>query len=213
MLGLGIEQVGSNLRWNKSIFVLSWNVAVKNMPQCCYHSATKYVVTRLRYCFGFDVIKYCVYSDGVFGLLASSLVKKAIILTDTYALHSLLRNVCGGLDVRIYCLSGLMKPRLSIGCAKSCIQLDLCIRLITLIYGVQPVIVVGTAPTTIFRMLEISKPVLVVATACGQINSSLVKGWLRLQRGYVGCVVMRGKVGGMGMASAVVNGVTMAIGG
>ena len=40
----------------------------------------------------------------------------------------------------------------------------------------------------------------------------MVKGWVRLQRWYVGCVVMRGKIGGMGMASAVVNGVVMAVG-
>ncbi|PIM95284.1 Precorrin-8X methylmutase [Candidatus Hodgkinia cicadicola] len=179
MLGLGTEQVGSNLRWNKSIFVLSWNIAAKNMPQCCYRSITKYIVTRLRYCFGFDVIKYCFYSDGVFDLLASALSKNGVIITDTYALHSLLRNACRGMDVKIYCLSGLIKTRLLIGCAKSCVQLDLCIKLITLIYGVRPVIVVGTAPTTIFRILEISRPLLVVATTCGQINSSMVKRWVR----------------------------------
>lgn len=28
----------------------------------------------------------------------------------------------------------------------------------------------------------------------------------------MGCVVMRGKIGGMGMASAVVNGVAMVVG-
>ncbi len=33
-----------------------WNVAVKNMPQCCYHSVTRCIVTLSRCCLDFNVI-------------------------------------------------------------------------------------------------------------------------------------------------------------
>ncbi len=152
------------------------------MPQCRYHSITRQISVRLRHCFGYDAIRYCVYTDGAFDLLVALLLKKSVILTDTYALHSLLRDACRRLDVKIYCLAGLLKGKLPMGCTGSCFQLDLCIKLVTLIHGIQPIIVVGTAPTTVFRLIEIVKPLFVIVTACGQLSSAFVKANVRLQR-------------------------------
>ncbi|PIM95778.1 Precorrin-8X methylmutase [Candidatus Hodgkinia cicadicola] len=206
----GNNLIPLNLRWCLSIFALSWNIAVKAMPQCCYRPTMKWISTRLRHCFGYDVIRYCVYTDGAFDLLISLLLKKGVILTDTYALHGLLRNACRGLDIKVYCLSGLIKKELFIKCARSCIQLDLCIKLITLIHDMQPIVVIGTAPTTVFRLIEITKPLFIIATVCGQINSIFVKVGLRLGRLGLGWCVLRGKIGGLGFASGMINGIAMA---
>ncbi len=201
-----------DLRANASIFGISWDIAVKALRQCCYCSSTKHVAARLHHCFGFDVFKYCVFTDGVFEMLSKAFASDCIVITDTHALHNMIRTTCKNRCVKVFCIAGLWKASPIAGCAKSCIQIDVWISLLTVLAYKQIILVIGTAPTTALRGLESvvnnsGKVPILITCPVGIVNASAVKTCLRLNRLRLSYCMLRGKLGGLAFAAAVINGV------
>ncbi len=187
-----------------SIFQLSWILAIRALSQCRYCVITKYITIRLRHCFGYDAFRYCIFTDGVFKEMFSCIVINKVIITDTYSLHNMLHNTCKCLNIKIYCLANLANKFVVN-------QIDVFVKLLYLLSVKKVLIIIGTMPTMVLRMIEIvndnGKFMLTIVCPSGQVNASIAKSFLSLKKGMLSYCVLRGKVGGLAFASAITNSI------
>ncbi len=194
----------------KTMSIVYWTLAIKTITQYQYLFSTRNIIAWLSYCFGFDVFKYCIFTDGVFEMLLIKLLNGGIIITDTYVLYYTLYRICKDLNIKIYYFDLLNKPI----CAKSCIQIDLYIKLLTVISNTNPVIIIGTSPTTILRVIETMvlfycQSQLIIVSSVGHVNTSIAKVYFKFCKHNIDYCVLRGKLGGIAFAFTMVNGILM----
>lgn len=109
--------------------IISLSLQHANVRLNCEHWATltRSTALRLRYCFGFDVFKYCVYSDGFLSHLPKALSEHSVIVSDTNALSCMLSPLLRAVRVRVCSIinsSKVAKLARRLRCTKSCAQLD-----------------------------------------------------------------------------------------
>ncbi|XXM93553.1 precorrin-8X methylmutase [Candidatus Hodgkinia cicadicola] len=200
-------------RTAKQIKALSHNIALERLVLTSCKVDSALVALKLFHCFGFDVFKYCVYTDGVFGELKRALVEGCLVATDTSALSCLL--ACSGLSPRVgvCCIAKSYKAcglahRLC--CTKSCVQIDLWANVMVRSLCKSLVVVIATCPTSLLRLLELAKarvimPKAVVACPVGAVSASVSKQMLAFSRLGIPFLAIRSKLGGIAFGAAVLN--------
>ncbi len=176
------------------------------MCQYQYFISTKHVVARLRHCFGFDVLKYCIFTDGVFEVLLNQLSDSGVIIIDSRVLYYMLFKICKSLDIKIYYLASVSN---SIG---SCIGVNSWINLLTVIFKTCLIVVISMKSMSMFWIVE---TVSLVCNQCAlvimnQINCTNViinKAWYRFYRYDIDYCVFKSKLGGTVFIVAMFNGI------
>lgn len=168
---------------------------------------------RLCYCFGFNVFKYCVYSDGFLKCLLKILSEDSVIVSDTNALSCMLSPLLSAVRVRVYSIadsSKVVKLARRLRCTKSCVQLDVWVSLLSRVKHKNLVFAIATSPTSLLRLLELMRaltisPSAIIACCVGVVNCDVSKRKLWLSAFNVPFLLIRGKIGGAAFGAAVFN--------
>ncbi|MFP3038160.1 MAG: precorrin-8X methylmutase [Candidatus Hodgkinia cicadicola] len=198
-------------RTNIEVLNASLATALKSLRAHPLSSATRLAAARLAHSFGFDVSRFCVFTDGFFGSAAGLLSQGCVVLTDTRSLRSM--TFWLNYKLSVICIADLLKVKSwarDSFCTKSCLLADALSQL-TLAFKAKNIILVsGTSPTNTIRLLELAAAAslcvrFVIACGVGVANSipakrKLVDGTSKLQ-----LCVTRGKIGGVAFAAALLN--------
>lgn len=101
--------VASMPRTNIEVLNVSLATALKSLLTPSLSSATRLAAARLAHSFGFDVSRFCVFTDGFFGSAARLLSQGCVILTDTRSLRSM--TFWLNYKLSIICIADLLKVR------------------------------------------------------------------------------------------------------
>ncbi|AUG33827.1 Precorrin-8X methylmutase [Candidatus Hodgkinia cicadicola] len=174
---------------------------------------TRATILRLCYCFGFNVFKYCVYSDGFLRHLLKILSEDSMIVSDTNALGCMLSPLLSAVRVRVCSITDsdkVAKLARRLRCTKSCIQLDVWVSLLSRVKYKNLVFAIATSPTSLLRLLELVRalaisPSAIIACCVGVTNCNVSKRKLWLSAFNVPFLLIRGKAGGVAFGAAVLN--------
>ncbi|XXN19794.1 MAG: precorrin-8X methylmutase [Candidatus Hodgkinia cicadicola] len=164
------------------------------------------------------MFKYCVYTDGFFENLAAAANVGSFIVCDTNALSYMASSLRRHKSVKVCSIINsdkVCKLARYLGCTKSCIQLDVWVKILSYVRYKNLMFVIATSPTSLLRLLElvrarVLKPNSIIACPVGFVNSSVSKRMLWLSNLNESFLVIRGKLGGVAFGAAVLNSLARA---
>ncbi|MFP3038947.1 MAG: precorrin-8X methylmutase [Candidatus Hodgkinia cicadicola] len=174
--------------------------------------STRAIAIRLCHSCGFDVFKFCSFTDGVFRILHEFLLNPSLIFSDTRALQSLLTSQ--STKHLVICIADLLKVRSiasKVNCTLACIQIDILTLVESLIHPKGFLLVVGTSPTSALRILELTisqrfHPLVTILSPLGFVNGILSK--TRFTHTKLHYCALRSCFGGLSLAAALINAST-----
>ncbi len=168
---------------------------------------TRLTACRINYSFGFDLFRYCVFTDGFFNCVHCLLNNDCNIYTDTDCLKCLLKQRFRNCTNCILCADKTRTVDAVLACTRSCVQIDL-LSFLPNLY--KSLLIMATSPTGLFRIVELinrSSIAIGALIACpvGNVNTVLSKTKLLLCNFSFPLLVLRSKFGGISLAAALLN--------
>ncbi|MGP1922224.1 MAG: precorrin-8X methylmutase [Candidatus Hodgkinia cicadicola] len=196
------------LRTNLTVKLLSSSAS--QVPyRTLLSQSTGSIVSRLYHSCGFNVFKFCSFTDGVFATLKLSLKRNSFIFSDTRALQQLLSSPLT--KHLVICISEVLKVRSiaqSNGLTSASVQADVLSKTERTLKRSNYILVIGTSPTFALRTSELVQsfnlwPIVSIICPLGLVNGEACK--LQFTRAKHHCCIVRSCFGGLALAAAIVN--------
>ncbi|MGP1914542.1 MAG: precorrin-8X methylmutase [Candidatus Hodgkinia cicadicola] len=196
------------LRTNFTIKHIS-SFATKVPYRTLLSQLTRNIASRLYHSCGFNVFKFCSFTDGAFVVLKLSIKRNSVVFSDTRALQQLLSSP--STKHLVVCISEVLKVRSLIqiiDLTSASAQADVLSKTNQHLERNNYVLVLGTSPTFALRTLELAQsanlyPSVSIICPLGLVNGEACK--LHFTRAKLHCCIVRACFGGLALAAAMIN--------